>query len=57
MVLIVIDKTTSTVQEIKRIGMGEKHKIKQFKQFIENDGVSFFDYTKTMRVIFQEDRA
>ena len=57
MVLIVIDKTTSTVQEIKRIGMGEKHKIKQFKQFIEKDGVSFFDYTKTMRVIFQEDRA
>ena len=57
MVLIIIDKTTSAVQEIKHIGMGEKHKIKQFKQFIEKDGVSFFDYTKTMRVIFQEDRA
>ena len=57
MVLIIIDKTTSTVQEIKNIGMGEKHKIEQFKQFIEKDGVSFFDYTKTMRVIFQEDRA
>lgn len=52
MVLIIIDKINSKVSDIRIINAENKEAIRDFKAFIENDGISFINYSKTGRIIF-----
>lgn len=52
MVLIIIDKKTAEVKEIKTIAASDKDSIKAFREWIEKDGISFFEYSKTLKEIF-----
>ena len=52
MVLIIVDKKTAEVKEIRTIGNSEKDKLNEFKDFVAKDAGSFFEYMKTQRLIF-----
>lgn len=52
MVLIIVDKKTAEVKEIRTIGKSEKDKLNEFKDFVAKDAGSFFEYMKTQRLIF-----
>ena len=52
MVLIIVDKKTAEVKEIRNIGKLDKDKLKEFKDFVSKDAGSFFEYMKTQRLIF-----
>lgn len=51
MVLIIINKKTSEIKEIRTIGKNDKAEKSKFKAFIESDGVSFFEYSKTAKTL------
>ena len=52
LLLIIIDKKTAEVKEIKTIAASDKDSIKKFREWIEKDGISFFEYSKTLKEIF-----
>lgn len=52
MVLVIVDKKTAEVKEIRNIGKLDKDKLKEFKDFVSKDAGSFFEYMKTQRLIF-----
>lgn len=52
MVLIIIDKKTAEVKEIRTIGVNDKDSLNKFKEFVTADAGSFLNYMQTQKLIF-----
>lgn len=51
MVLIIVDKQTGEVSDIRTIGQGDTEAKTRFKKFIEKDGKPFIEYMKTCQTV------